>query len=85
MTSLLEQMIPTQGSGFPIQRLRRLRRTQAMRDLTKETTLSPSDFIYPMFVTQDSGQKREVSSMPGSTRCPPTSPLRRRRKLRRSV
>ena len=36
-----------------------------MRDLTKETTLSPSDFIYPMFVTQDSGQKREVSSMPG--------------------
>ncbi len=36
-----------------------------MRDLTKETTLSPSDFIYPMFVTQDSGQKREVPSMPG--------------------
>ena len=65
MTSLLEQMIPTQGSGFPIQRLRRLRRTKAMRDLTKETTLSPSDFIYPMFVTQDSGQRREVPSMPG--------------------
>lgn len=65
MTSLLEQIATTRGTGFPTQRLRRLRRSQAMRDLTRETTLSPSDFIYPMFVTQDSGQKRPVDSMPG--------------------
>ena len=42
-----------------------------MRDLIKETTLSPSDFIYPMFVTQDSGQKREVPSMPGGYQMSP--------------
>ena len=65
MTSLLEQLAPTRGAGFPTQRLRRLRRTQSMRDLVKETTLSPSDFIYPMFVTEDLGRKHEVSSMPG--------------------
>ena len=65
MTSLLEQLAPTRGTGFPTQRLRRLRRTQSMRDLVKETTLSPSDFIYPMFVTEDLGRKHEVSSMPG--------------------
>ena len=65
MTTLLEQIATTRGTGFPTQRLRRLRRSQAMRDLTRETTLSPSDFIYPMFVTQDSCQKRPVDSMPG--------------------
>ena len=80
MTSLLEQMVPTQGSGFPTQRLRRLRRSQAMRDLTKETTLSPSDFIYPMFVTQDSGKSVKSPPCRGSTRCPPTSPPRKRKR-----
>ena len=65
MKSTVDQLTRQQATGFPIQRLRRLRRTQALREMVKETTLSPKDFIYPMFVTHDYGQKREIPSMPG--------------------
>ena len=46
-------------------RLRRLRRSAALRDLVRETALSPSDFIYPMFVSEGDGVRRDVASMPG--------------------
>jgi porphobilinogen synthase len=46
-------------------RPRRLRRTQAIRDLVRETTLEPSDFVYPLFVVPGDGVRRPVSSMPG--------------------
>jgi porphobilinogen synthase len=50
---------------FPIQRLRRTRRTGALRGLVRETRLSPSDFIYPIFVTVGEDVRNPVSSMPG--------------------
>jgi len=48
-----------------IQRPRRLRRTEAIRALVRETRLTPDDFIYPLFVCEGEGVKREISSMPG--------------------
>jgi porphobilinogen synthase len=46
-------------------RPRRLRRTEALRDLVRETTLEPSDFVYPLFVVPGVDVQRPVSSMPG--------------------
>ncbi|WP_414548284.1 porphobilinogen synthase [Anabaena sp. CCY 0017] len=45
-------------------RPRRLRRTEALRKMVRETTLSVNDLIYPMFVTEGEGQKVEIASMP---------------------
>src|SRR5690348_14256946 len=49
----------------PFQRTRRLRRTEAMRRLVRETTLHPADFIYPLFITYGRGVRRPIVSMPG--------------------
>lgn len=49
---------------YPIQRNRRLRSTQAIRDLVRETTLHPSDFLVPLFVVEGNGIKEEIASMP---------------------
>jgi porphobilinogen synthase len=46
-------------------RPRRLRRTAALRDLVRETTLDPADFVYPLFVVSGEGVRNPVSSMPG--------------------
>ena len=46
-------------------RPRRLRRTAALRDLVRETTLEPSDFVYPLFVVPGNGIRNPISSMPG--------------------
>src|SRR5690349_16405780 len=48
-----------------IERPRRLRRTEAIRALVRETKLSPDDFVYPLFVCEGEGIRREISSMPG--------------------
>ena len=50
---------------FPVTRLRRLRRTEAMRSLVREVHLRPEAFIYPLFVCPGEGIRREISSMPG--------------------
>src|SRR5260370_42596737 len=50
--------------SFPSQRPRRLRRTEALRSLVRETQLSTSGMIYPMFVCPGSKVRQEVSSMP---------------------
>lgn len=46
-------------------RFRRLRLNETLRNLVQETTLSPDDFIYPLFVREGQNIKTEVSSMPG--------------------
>jgi porphobilinogen synthase len=51
---------------FPIHRLRRLRSSEAMRDLVRETRLAPSQFILPLFVCPGEGIKREIGAMPGN-------------------
>jgi porphobilinogen synthase len=50
---------------FPIERPRRLRRSEALRGLVQETRLSASGFVYPMFVCPGTKVRTEVSSMPG--------------------
>ena len=52
-------------SGYPQVRLRRLRRTAAMRRLFSETSLSVNDLVLPMFVIHGSGVKNKIKSMPG--------------------
>jgi porphobilinogen synthase len=51
--------------GFPATRLRRLRRTAAMRSLVREVHLHPGAFVYPLFLCPGEGIRREVISMPG--------------------
>ncbi len=50
---------------FPEVRLRRLRRTESLRALVRETTLDPGDLIYPLFICPGEGVRNPVSSMPG--------------------
>jgi len=50
---------------FPEIRLRRLRRTESLRALVRETTLNPGDLIYPLFICPGEGVRNAVSSMPG--------------------
>lgn len=50
---------------FPLQRGRRLRTSEAIRTIVRETALSPSDFMFPMFITEGENYKSEISSMPG--------------------
>src|SRR5450756_2215799 len=49
---------------FPIHRLRRLRVSESMRSLVRETHLNPAQFVLPLFVCPGEGIKREISSMP---------------------
>ncbi len=51
--------------AFPLQRLRRTRRTAGLRGLVRETELSPNDFIYPIFVVAGEDVRNPVASMPG--------------------
>jgi len=57
----LESLRFTPGAKRP----RRLRRTPSLRDLVRETSLSPSDVVYPLFVVPGRDVRRPVSSMPG--------------------
>ncbi len=50
---------------FPISRPRRLRRTSQIRAMLRETELTPTDFIYPVFVRPGAGMRQPISSMPG--------------------
>ena len=56
--------------SFPARRLRRLRRTEKMRELVQETTLSPKDFICPIFVQEDLKERIRIESMPEIERLP---------------
>jgi len=49
---------------FPVHRLRRLRKTEILRRMVRETVLTPQDFIYPIFVISGKGIKNPISSMP---------------------
>ena len=53
------------SAGFPERRLRRLRRTPALRRLVAETTLTPNDLIAPLFVREGIDEPQPISSLPG--------------------
>jgi porphobilinogen synthase len=50
---------------FPLIRMRRLRRTEPIRALVRETRLEPGQLIYPLFICPGEGIRREIGSMPG--------------------
>ena len=50
---------------FPAERPRRLRRSERLRTLVRETRLTPGQLIYPLFVAPGSGLRREIPSLPG--------------------
>ncbi|MDG4715124.1 porphobilinogen synthase [Winogradskyella marincola] len=49
---------------FPIRRNRRLRTSEAIRSLVRETYITPNDFLVPLFVVEGNGVKEEIASMP---------------------
>jgi porphobilinogen synthase len=54
--------------SFPLTRPRRLRRTDALRRLTRETRLSVDQLVYPLFVASGTHLKQEIGAMPGQFR-----------------
>lgn len=50
---------------FPIYRPRRLRKTEKIRRMLRETVLTPDDLIYPLFAIYGKGVKNEIATMPG--------------------
>jgi len=52
--------------AFPVQRLRRLRSSEPIRRLVRETHLEPSGFVLPLFVCPGEGVRREIGAMPGN-------------------
>ena len=57
--------------SFPTHRYRRLRLTESLREMVRETSLAPSDFIAPLFVVPGEGVRQPVPSMPGVDRTSP--------------
>jgi porphobilinogen synthase len=51
--------------SFPVNRMRRLRRTETLRRMTRETRIARDDLILPLFVVEGAGVREEVVSMPG--------------------
>jgi porphobilinogen synthase len=54
--------------AFPETRMRRLRKTGVLRDMVRETELSPAHLVYPMFVQLGEGERTPIESMPGIDR-----------------
>ena len=52
-------------SNYPIRRMRRLRRTPALRRLVQETHLVPAQLVWPLFAAHGEGVRREVAVLPG--------------------
>jgi porphobilinogen synthase len=56
---------------FPTRRMRRLRRTEKLRDMVAETRFSVNDLIYPIFVDENLTEKQPIPTMPGQVRLSP--------------
>ncbi|HMA19086.1 MAG TPA: porphobilinogen synthase [Thermoanaerobaculia bacterium] len=69
-------------TGFPTIRMRRLRRTPALRELVRETRLSADRFIAPLFVRRGKDVNEEISSLPGVFRLSPDRAVAEARELR---
>jgi porphobilinogen synthase len=66
----------------PFARFRRLRRTEGLRGLVRETRLSPADFVYPLFVAHGRRLRQEIESMPGQYHLSPDGLAREAEELR---
>src|SRR6266850_1021042 len=56
------------SAQFPIRRMRRLRRTAALRRLVAETHVVPSQLVWPQFVVHGEGVRRPIATLPGVAR-----------------
>jgi len=67
MSELLKRRAPSAegAAGFPQVRLRRMRQSATLRSMVRETVLTPSDFVYPLFVTHGQGVRTPILPMPG--------------------
>ena len=63
-------------SIFPQVRMRRLRQSEPLRGLVRETRLSPAEFVYPLFVRAGQDLREEISSMPGCYHLSPDQAVR---------
>ena len=52
--------------GYPVHRMRRLRKNEALRSMVREVNLTVKDFIYPMFVVPGQGIKEEINAIPNN-------------------
>ena len=57
--------------AYPESRPRRLRQSEALRSMVRETWLRPSDFMWPLFVVPGKGVRQPIASMPGQARLSP--------------
>ncbi|MGI6513315.1 MAG: porphobilinogen synthase [Syntrophomonadaceae bacterium] len=57
--------------GYPVIRMRRMRASEGLRRMVRETHVLPQDLIYPLFIVSGSGAEEPVVSMPGVTRYSP--------------
>ncbi len=61
---------PSVPGGFPSRRMRRLRRTESLRRMVRETSLEPADFVFPLFVSETITKPTPIGSMPGQSQWP---------------
>jgi porphobilinogen synthase len=66
---------------FPSERPRRLRRSERLRDLVRETRLTPEQLVYPLFVAPGGGLRREIPSLPGCFHLSPDEAAREAREV----
>ncbi|HEX6122269.1 MAG TPA: hypothetical protein VFY89_03870, partial [Ktedonobacterales bacterium] len=64
------QLSPALPGGFPARRLRRLRRTEGLRRLVRETQLDAADFLYPLFISETATAPAPIGAMPGQFQWP---------------
>jgi len=64
--STLKRRARILGMAFPVHRMRRLRATESLRSLVRETRLTPSQFVLPLFICPGQGVRREIGAMPGN-------------------
>ena len=69
--------------SYPVHRMRRLRRTESIRRMVRETSLSPSNLIYPMFVVSGKGIREEIKSLPGNYHVSPDMIVREISEIRK--
>ena len=66
---------------FPTQRPRRLRSTERLRGMVRETRLTPERLVYPLFVAPGAGVRKEISSLPGCFHLSPDEAAREAREV----
>jgi porphobilinogen synthase len=73
----------TEIARFPALRARRLRQTDGIRRMVRETTLNPADLIYPLFIRPGEGIRRPIASMPGQSQLSVDEAVREAREVTR--